>query len=231
MASLYLVRHGQASFGSANYDSLSTLGHMQCRLLGDWWRQRHWKVLPLVSGPMQRHLQSMRAFQEGFAEAGDIAEHRVLPQLAEFDHENVLRVYRPEFSDMAAIAHYLVSTGNPRRAFQQIFTEAVERWHDGRFDADYNESWPKFRDRVVHGFGELRAEGKDQLVFTSGGVISVILQQVLGINDARSFALNAVIANSSLTRILFKDEEISLSTFNNTAHLDIHNAPELISYR
>lgn len=231
MASLYLVRHGQASFGAVNYDSLSTLGHMQCRLLGDWWRQRHWKAMPLVSGPMQRHLQSLRAFQEGFDNPEVAGEPEVLAQLAEFDHENVLRVYKPEFADMAAIAHYLVSTGNPRKAFQQIFIEAVERWHDGRFDADYNESWPVFRQRVVDGFAQLRSAGGDRLVFTSGGVISVIMQNVLGINDARSFALNAVIANSSVSRILFKDAEVSLSSFNNTAHLDIHNAPELISYR
>jgi len=231
MASLYLVRHGQASFGSANYDSLSTLGQMQCRLLGDWWRQRNWKAVPLVSGPMQRHLQSLRSFQDGFQSDVVAGEPVVLPQLAEFDHENVLRVYRPEFTDMAGIAHYLVSTGNPRKAFQQIFTEAVERWHDGRFDADYNESWPVFRRRVQEGFALLRAEGSDKMVFTSGGVISVIIQQLLGINDARSFAINAVIANSSVSRVLYKDDEISLSTFNTTAHLDVHNAPELISYR
>ncbi|MEK9990253.1 MAG: histidine phosphatase family protein, partial [Halieaceae bacterium] len=29
MASLYLIRHGQASFGSDNYDQLSPLGQRQ----------------------------------------------------------------------------------------------------------------------------------------------------------------------------------------------------------
>lgn len=230
MASLYLVRHGQASFGAANYDSLSTLGQMQCRLLGDWWQQRHWQPGQYVTGPMQRHLQSLRSFQEGFG-LEEKPEPQIMPQLAEFDHENVLRVYRPDFADMSAIAHYLVSTGNPRKAFQQIFTEAVERWHDGRYDADYNESWPVFRNRVIEGFAQLRSGGGDKIVFTSGGVISVMLQQVLGINDARSFAINAVIANSSVSRMLYNAEEVSLSTFNTTAHLDVHNAPELISYR
>ena len=30
MGILYLVRHGQASFGEADYDRLSPLGHRQC---------------------------------------------------------------------------------------------------------------------------------------------------------------------------------------------------------
>ena len=31
MAQFYLVRHGQASFGTDNYDRLSELGHQQAR--------------------------------------------------------------------------------------------------------------------------------------------------------------------------------------------------------
>ena len=34
MSVLLLVRHGQASWGSADYDVLSDLGHEQSRLLG-----------------------------------------------------------------------------------------------------------------------------------------------------------------------------------------------------
>jgi broad specificity phosphatase PhoE len=34
MGTLHLVRHGQASFGAADYDQLSDLGARQCRELG-----------------------------------------------------------------------------------------------------------------------------------------------------------------------------------------------------
>ncbi len=34
MGQIYLVRHGQASFGSADYDQLSTLGAEQAQMLG-----------------------------------------------------------------------------------------------------------------------------------------------------------------------------------------------------
>jgi len=33
---IYLVRHGQASFGAEDYDELSDLGARQSRLLGGW---------------------------------------------------------------------------------------------------------------------------------------------------------------------------------------------------
>jgi broad specificity phosphatase PhoE len=31
-----MVRHGQASFGKANYDKLSEKGHEQCRILAEY---------------------------------------------------------------------------------------------------------------------------------------------------------------------------------------------------
>ena len=34
MTTIYLIRHGQASFGAANYDQLSNKGEQQATLLG-----------------------------------------------------------------------------------------------------------------------------------------------------------------------------------------------------
>jgi broad specificity phosphatase PhoE len=36
MATLYLIRHGQASFGADDYDKLSGLGCRQASVLGDY---------------------------------------------------------------------------------------------------------------------------------------------------------------------------------------------------
>ncbi|MEE4145927.1 MAG: histidine phosphatase family protein, partial [Halieaceae bacterium] len=38
MATIYLFRHGQASFGSDDYDKLSPLGERQATLLGQYLR-------------------------------------------------------------------------------------------------------------------------------------------------------------------------------------------------
>lgn len=228
MASLYLVRHGQASFGADNYDQLSDLGARQCRLLGEWWRERGFEAAAVVSGPMLRHRQSLEAFMAGYQRE---QAWSTLAGLAEFDHENVLEVYRPEFRNKAAILKFLADTPRPRQAFHQIFTEAINHWHDGRFDHEYNEAWPVFKARVVAAFNELCRGRDDAIVFTSGGAISVMVQAVLGLGDPQSFALNAITINSSVTRVLYRPGETSLHSFNNTAHLDVQNDASLITYR
>lgn len=40
MAELYLVRHGQASFGTENYDRLSALGEQQGVWLGEYFARQ-----------------------------------------------------------------------------------------------------------------------------------------------------------------------------------------------
>lgn len=228
MASIYLVRHGQASFGAENYDQLSTLGARQCRLLGEWWRARGQESGTLLCGPMVRHRQSFENFAAGY---GRELTARDVPGLAEFDHENVIEVHRPEFADKAALVKFLADHPRPRQAFHEFFTHAVTRWHSGGVDHEYNEPWPHFRDRVVAAFRALLQEGGDILVFTSGGAISVILQDVLGLDNHRTFALNGIIANSSVTRLLYRADEVSLHSFNATAHLDVHDDAGLITYR
>ncbi|MES2919797.1 MAG: histidine phosphatase family protein [Pseudomonadota bacterium] len=228
MASIYLVRHGQASFGAENYDQLSALGARQCRLLGEWWRARGLEPGTVLGGPMRRHRQSYEGFCAGFAATPALT---VAPGLAEFDHENVIEVHRPEFADKAALVRFLSEHPRPRQAFHEFFTGAVTRWHSGGADHEYNESWPHFRDRVVAAFHALLQDGGDVLVFTSGGAIAVMLQDVLGLDNHRTFALNGIIANSSVTRLLYRADEVSLHSFNATAHLDIYDDAGLITYR
>lgn len=228
MATLYLVRHGQASFGSENYDALSELGMRQCQLLGEWWKERGMEPGRVICGPMRRHRESLESFSQGF---GRSFEYETLPGIAEFDHENVLEVYWPLFGDKAALAKFLAETPRPRQAFHKIFIEAVARWHEGKNDSEYNESWSVFRQRVRDSFQKLREPGGDAIVFTSGGVVSVMVQSLLDFSDAKSFALNAITINSSVTRVLYRSGEATLHSFNGTAHLDVHNDASLITYR
>lgn len=228
MASLYLIRHGQASFGSDDYDQLSALGERQCRLLGEWWRARGRDAGTVLGGPMRRHRQSFESFCAGFGTTPDFA---VVPGLAEFDHENVIEVHRPEFRDKAALVRFIAEHPRPRQAFHEFFTHAVARWHGGEFDHEYNEPWPHFRDRVVAAFRAMLAQGGDVLVFTSGGAIAVVLQEVLGLDNHRTFGLNGIIANSSVTRLLYRADEVTLHSFNATAHLEVQDDAGLITYR
>ncbi|MGZ7244367.1 histidine phosphatase family protein, partial [Streptococcus pyogenes] len=66
MGNLYLVRHGQASFGAADYDQLSELGHQQCRHLGAYWRECGQHFDAVFTGTLRRHAQSLAGIAEGY---------------------------------------------------------------------------------------------------------------------------------------------------------------------
>ena len=58
MPAVTLIRHGQASFGKANYDQLSELGYLQAHRLGISLKERDEPVDVVYVGAMQRHLQT-----------------------------------------------------------------------------------------------------------------------------------------------------------------------------
>ena len=73
MAQFYLVRHGQASFGSDNYDQLSPLGHQQARWLGEYFAERDMQFDGLITGDLVRHQETGAAGNE--QHQGAVFEH------------------------------------------------------------------------------------------------------------------------------------------------------------
>ena len=142
-----MVRHGQASFGAADYDQLSPTGVEQSRLLGAWFAGSGLRFGAVVTGSLKRHRQTAEACLGALP--GAPAEWRTDPGFDEYDHEEVIVRLRPDFADPAAARAALEREANPRRAFQQIFSQAMARWMDGAHDAEYRESWPAFRARCV----------------------------------------------------------------------------------
>ena len=230
MGAIYLVRHGQASFGAENYDLLSPLGEEQSRFLGRWMRDTGQPLSQVVLGTATRHRQTAEHCLQVFG--GDSGEWQVERGFDEFDHHEVLVRYRPELADRAAFGQLLAGSDNPRREFQRLFAAAVARWISGDFDADYSESWPAFQQRCQQALRQLAEKtSQDIWVFTSGGAISAMVQGVTGIPDSRIFEINWTLLNTGVTKLLYQPGRISLSYLNNPAHLEIHRRPELITYR
>jgi broad specificity phosphatase PhoE len=229
MASVYLVRHGQASFGKENYDKLSLKGWEQGRVLGRWLAG---KLAPAVvfGGDLVRHRETVEAMATGYG--ASFPDMQVVPGFNEFDHVGVLNGYRPQWRDRAVLAQDLAAFPKPAKAFQEAFVSAVKRWASGEYDHEYAEAWPDFKARVLLAFNEMleRAGGADVLVATSGGPISVICQHLLGLDDKRALGLNEVIANTSVTRVLYSGTRHSLSVFNNYSHLEAED-PALVTFR
>lgn len=235
MGQIYLIRHGQASFGGANYDQLSELGVKQAGMLGDWFAQCSQGFHRIVTGSMQRHQQTADACLARLPAALLVgAERSVDAGFNEYDHHEVLIRYRPEFDDRVAFRRFFAETQNARYVFQDIFQAAMARWMHGGHDAEYSEPWPEFRGRCLAAFERLiSSSGQSQsiAVFTSGGTIATLCQHFLGLEDRQVAELNWTLVNGAVTKLLYRPGKVTLSYLNNYSHLEWFGQAETITYR
>ncbi|MBZ5705838.1 MAG: histidine phosphatase family protein [Acidobacteriia bacterium] len=103
MGAIYLVRHGQASFGADDYDELSPLGVQQSRILGSWISHCNLKVDRVVIGTNRRHRQTAECCLAALRKAPPESGWEVASGFSEFDHVEVLERFRPELRGQAAI--------------------------------------------------------------------------------------------------------------------------------
>lgn len=244
MPQIYLVRHGQASFGSQNYDQLSELGYQQARHLGSCWAARELQVSRVVTGKMQRHLQTAHAciakLQGVAVDELHTGHWQSDVGFNEYNHHEVLARHVPTFDDPQEVKRFLIETPNGKQAFQEIFSQAMARWMSGTFDMEYTETWPAFRQRCVDALQRQICQPepvKNILIFTSGGTISALCQYVLGFPDARLAELNWSLVNSAVTRFHLQDSvssdqpaKLALAYLNNFSHLEQTNQTGLITY-
>ncbi|MET0264208.1 MAG: histidine phosphatase family protein [Duganella sp.] len=231
MGKIYLVRSGQASFGSSNYDQLSPLGHEQARLLGQWLATRGQPVHRVITGGMARHVQTATAC---LAQLPVQTEAATEAGFAEFDHHEVMLRHCPDFSDPTAFGQRLAAShADPLRVQENLFRAAMERWMTGWHDDQYRETWPDFRSRVLAALERLDQPDSRQstLVFTSSGVIATLLQHVLGLQDYQVMEMTWKLANCSVTRLLHRPGEFGLSYLNNYAHLEWLGGSDSVTYR
>ena len=230
MGAIYLIRHGQASFGQTNYDALSKTGIEQGRVLGEALRARLPQVDAVLTGGMQRHRQTAASCLEAM---GLHLEQQHVPGFREYDHDEIIVRFEPRFAKPEAMMAELAKMPEPRRVFQEMFGKAMERWIDGGHDADYSESWTAFRERCNHALaGLIQSLGpsKTALVFTSGGVISAICRELLQFSDHQAYRLNLTLANCGVTKIIYSERARYLSTLNEHAHFE-GAQHKLITYR
>ncbi len=219
MASIYLIRHGQAGFGKLNYDQLSDTGHLQGELVGKSLALRSVEAHHVVHGAMQRHRETMLAAQKHWHSFGSIIE---MPGFNEFDSDDIIACAYPQFKNKAVLGAWILTQSNKRKAFQELFSTAVERWTSGEYDTDYIESWTTFTSRVTAALQELliKADGKHVVIFTSGGPVTAIAQQCLGLSHDRAFDMNWTLLNGGITQLLYNSSgKISLASFNEQQHL------------
>lgn len=232
MANIILIRHGQAGFGKVNYDQLSDLGWLQAEQVGKALAARGFEAGRVFFGNMRRHQETLEGAKKHWQSFGPVGEDS---GFNEFDSDEVIACAFPQFKHKAALGAWLLTQSDKRKAFQELFAKAVERWTGGEHDADYQESWPHFQQRVITALhcATATSNGKDIAIFTSGGPITVIAQYCLGLNNTQAFDLNWMLVNASLTQCLYSKnnpEKIGLASFNEQQHLR-QAGEKFISYR
>jgi broad specificity phosphatase PhoE len=219
---ILLVRHGQASFGAADYDNLSETGHAQSRVLGAALAARGVTADVVVAGEMRRHAQTAAGVLEGAAWR---AEVEVDAGWNEFDHLQVLAVHdRPTTPEGES----------ERAAFQRWFEEATLRWTSGHHDEAYDESFGAFTTRVEAAMARLVAalpRSGTAVVLTSGGPVAWLAAALLA-DDAAArtglwLRLNPVSVNTGTSTVVRGSRGTTLVAFNAHDHL----SPDLITYR
>ena len=227
MSTLYLIRHGQASFGTSDYDALSDRGRHQARLLG---------VFFLRAGILKRQRQTFDEVQDRFLDAGfDMPPPTETAALDEYDYAAVLRALVPiiQKEDRAFIRDVSRMLSG-RRAFQKVFGRVMTRWASGRDSVDDLLSWSCFAAGATNGIHDIidrSSRGSQVAVFTSGGPIAAAVGSVMGLAAENTVALSWRLINASITRFIFGDGRISLSTFNEQGHLEREGESGLITYR
>lgn len=214
MPQIVLVRHGQASFGGADYDVLSDLGLRQATLARIALDERGIKPTTFVSGSLHRQL--------GTAAAWDV-EPIVDPRWNEYESADVLGAH-------GAIEASLEHPGDSRR-FQDALDVALAGWIEAGAGSPAVESWPAFLGRVESALGDVGAElgsGETALVATSGGVIAAVAVLLLGAPHGQFLAFNRVTANGGFTKIVIGRSGTTLVSFNEHDHLDRAGA---VTYR
>ena len=236
MGSIYLIRHGQASFGADDYDVLSATGVRQAAVLGE-----HLAALGIgfdrcLSGDLRRQQHTAQAALEQMSAAGfDSPALEIDSAFNEFDADAIIRALLPDLLPQEPEALNILRNAAQNRAeFQRIFALIIQRWLAGTYDPPGLESWLGFVERVQGGLQRILEAANNQqkiAVFTSGGTITALLHLITRMPAQQAFELNWQIVNTSLNQLKFRGREVSLASFNGHAHLQLLKAPELITFR
>jgi broad specificity phosphatase PhoE len=207
MTAVYLLRHGQASFGAADYDTLSPVGKQQAVVLGEELRRREVDVHAVWSGTLRRQLGTAAVCLEAAGLTLPVTEDA---RWNEYDHIGLVPAGQP--------------APEQSRDFQRMLDEAIESWITGGHAAGSTGTWLEFAgatkgalERVLAGL----PKGRSALVFTSAGVISAICAALLSAPQPATFiALNRTMPNGAITKLVSGRSGVSLVSVNEHGHFE-----------
>ena len=211
MGTLYLVRHGQASFGADDYDLLSSVGHRQSVRLGEYFAHKGVAFEAAISGTLLRHSQTHAGICKG---AGIQLEALSWPGLNEYDSAAVIAAIHPEKLPRP-------DTPERYRHHFRLLRNGLTQWMNGAVSPAGMPHYTDFVGGVRAALDHVRTSySGNVLLVSSGGPIATAVGHILGAPAEATIELNMRIRNSALTEFVFNPKRYSLLTFNTLPHLD-----------
>lgn len=221
MGTLYLVRHGQASFGADDYDCLSALGERQSRRLGAHFKQRGLHFEAAISGTLKRQQQTLAGISEGL---GARIVTRLWPGLNEYDSHALIAAIHPQ---------PLTKPDNPEmvRQYFRLLRQGLRQWMAGASEPVGMPSYADFVAGVAGALDHVRSQHTgDVLMVSSGGPISNAIGQVLGTSAEGVIDLNMRIFNSAVSELTFNPQRYALVSYNTLPHLELPQYADWITH-
>ncbi len=211
MGHLYLVRHGQASLGAADYDQLSPLGTQQSQRLGEHWRAQGLRFDAVITGALKRHAQTLAGIQQGMG-----TQHAawVWPGLNEYDSEAIIRAIHPGELPKP-------TTPDSYKQHFRLLRDGLTQWMAGVISPQGMPSYAAFVQGVTSALDHIRQQQDGNvLLVSSGGPIATAVAHVLKTSPETSIELNMRLRNSAVSEFSFSPKRHTLVSFNSLPHLE-----------
>jgi broad specificity phosphatase PhoE len=221
MGTLYLVGHGQASFGADDYDVLSPLGHQQAVRLGEYFKTRGILFDATLTGSLKRQISTFEGICSGM---GTQLEALQWPGLNEYDsHAVIATVHSGKLEKPTTSEQY--------RHHFRLLKDGLTQWMNGVVSPHGMPGYSDFVLGVTSALDHVRKthDGKVLLV-SSGGPISTAVGHILGCSPEATIELNLRIRNSSVTELAFTPKRHMLVTYNTLPHLDSPDHADWVTY-
>jgi broad specificity phosphatase PhoE len=202
------VRHGQASFGTGDYDRLSELGWQQARWLGQHFAETGERFDTVITGTLRRHRETAEAMLEAMDPQPAPVETSELNELS-YDHLH-------DDADAAGLLPQLDM--RMQGSFRITMPIIMDAWENRGFATDH-EPYSDFYERVVRAVEEATEPERRVLIVSSGGPKAILMRHVLGVDSAQMTRLLLQVMNSSYSRFGLYEDGLHLAEFNAVPHL------------
>ncbi|MDX2356395.1 histidine phosphatase family protein [Dietzia sp. PP-33] len=227
MGAIHLVRHGQASFGSGDYDRLSETGHLQARLTGQDMAARGLRPDVVVHGGLRRQRETAEGLLEGLRDgAGWDCPVECDDRWAEYDADEVLTAAR--VAGVTADHGTLDSAGSSDEAkqeFQRQLDAALGHWAGLEAFQDYVTT----TNSAIADAAARSGSGRTTVVVSSAGTISLAVAELLadpeGVVGLWS-RLQRVTVNTGVARVVVGRGGMTCIAVNEHQHLERAAGPE-----